>query len=545
MYKVISNTVKKLEDNRFILNILNVFPVPDGDTGNNIFLTMKGGLEAVSTEGLSFKQFSSHFINGLLKQSKGSSGLILSQYFRGFDSAISENTSFLTPENLFRCFLSGYQTVYNAIEEPVEGTIITVMKAISDLSEQVNLKNMSNGISKSIYKTSCQSLIHGADQLNILKEIGIIDSGGYAFILFLESLYHTTSMESLEEINHFINENQSKLRGFIPKNRQEILYKLNQKENKQSNATQGKRIFEHNYCFEFFLKTPLEFSRLSQRLKDRGSSIIVSKLEEGYKVHVHTDQVEEIIEELSQSGDVYNVKLDDMVYQHQHYPDLVDEQETASKDQGKPALLAIASGDKLAEVMDSLGVDRVLVDNDSSDMSLTRILTELSAIKSHEIMIIPDSKTHHFRLEQAASLSCKNVSLIKSKTIPEGISGILSFNPLQSHHENLGSVTQAILSVQSVEIVKENGSALGDNDKHQFLASYHDEVIFNEVSLKIIYKVIQRYSSESTSLITLYYGSDLSDLSGLKETLSQRYPLIEFEFVATGQFEPSCSLSFE
>ncbi len=549
-HEIISNTVKKLESNRSILNRLNVFPVPDGDTGNNVFLTMKGGLEAVSNGEFSLKQFSSCFARGLLEHSKGSSGLILSQYFKGFDSVISDHTSFLTAEQLFRCFHGGSQSVYNAIEEPVEGTIITVMKAVSDLSEHLNLKEMSNGISQSIYKTSCQALIEGVQRLDILKAAGTIDSGGYAFILFLEELYMSTSMEKSEAVTTFIKKKQSEMRGFIPDNPQEILDKLNDMTGKKPYATHGTGIFEHNYCFEFFITTDLESSRLSQQLKDYGSSTIVSELEQGYKVHIHTDQVEDIIGELSESGDIYNVKLDDMTYQHQHqhYLDLLDEHEAFSKDNGqeKSGILAIASGDQLAEVMYSLRVDRVIVDDGSSDMSLTKVLTELSAIKSHEIVIIPDSKDHYSRLEQAISLSYKNVSLIKSKTIPEGITGILHFNPLQAHHENIQNATQAVNSLESVEIVKENGSAAGDNGRHRFLALYRDEVILSESSLiEIIHRVIETYADESISLITLYYGSDLSDLSGLQETLNQRYSLIEFEFVTTGQSEPSCSLSFE
>lgn len=547
---IINNTIRKIEENEENLNTLNVFPIPDGDTGSNVLLTFMGGKRYLEkTDSKSLKELASVFSKGLVLSSRGNSGTILSQYFRGFASEIKENKkSPLSTTELISCMKSAYKYAYASISDPQEGTILSVMNCISKLPED-NIFDLT----KQLYTISCESLIHGINQLDILKETGIIDSGGYAFLHFIEELYSVLSPETEEQKRAYITVWKSNIIQYTPANS----VKYNQWKNNiidaidKNDGTKKYNMLDYTFCTEFFL-TPskmLPKAGLTDDLDAHGNSIVLFKDVDTYKVHIHTNVPEKIIRLCEQFGEISNVKIDNMHFQHQHYLQSGEKHSPTSdtKEDKETGIISVASSEGLAEVMYSLGIDKVVI----ATPTLTELISQICSIQAKSIIIMPSSKKQYTVINEAIKIIYKNCSIIKSQSVPEVLSALIQYEPDKAIEDNLLGMEKALSQIKYAEVIDTTRlenipenirpyEFVGANDKH--LLSYGNS------KSGIVKEIIEKLIDDDISLITMYCGKNVSqdEITHIKNTLSTLYENdIAIEFIDTKQPESYFIISLE
>ena len=292
--EIINNTTRKIEKNEIKLNNLNVFPVADGDTGTNVLLTLLDGKKVINNiPSNSLKEITSNYARRLLLGSRGSSGVMLAQFFRGFDEGVKNSTDVLSVQDLLQCFKCGYKYTYSSVNKPQEGTILTVMRTVCE-QDYSNLNSVTMDIViKKMYTAACKSLIDGINTLAILKETGVVDSGGYAFLLFIEELYISLSTEPIDEKISCIKYWQDKIAPFTPEYSSKFKRwkdDLSGHKYKDSADVHKVETLEYNFCTEFFMESNTDVDTVKKQLQKYGDYITVAQVDRNYKIHIHTNE---------------------------------------------------------------------------------------------------------------------------------------------------------------------------------------------------------------------------------------------------------------
>jgi len=530
VYKdIIDNTVDKVEQNLSNLNNLNIFPVPDGDTGTNILLTLRSGQAAINKHrSESVGELSEVFSKALLFNSKGNSGVILSQYFRGFHSRIGDH-DIITAETLFDCFNTAYKEAYGSLSNPQEGTIITVMRATADF------RNSNDTSLKTLYEISCQTVINSMSQMDMLKEAGVIDSGAYAFLFFIESIYYHLSNDDDKTKHAIIQKWKSVIEKYTP----EYSLQFRNWKNQIENSPSKQEVILHDqlhfrYCTEFLLSSDNTNLDLRSELDSMGDSLLIAHEGNDYKIHIHTNEAEKAITRISKLGKVYQIKIDDMAIQHDHFFHSPDESSQTEKLK-KSSLLSIAYSESFSEIMLSLGADQTIVPKVLGKPSLEEILSSLSSLPAQDVIFLINDESMFSYAKEICNLSFKTVHLVQTKSIPEGISAILSYQGNESLKENLLCMEEAVQQVKSVKIFRDNDINYDtETGKEQFVAHYQNEVISSDRShSSVLTDCINQLIQESISLITIYFGDchSTEDIEQLKINITDNYKNIELEFI--------------
>ena len=530
----------QLNAKKDLINELNVFPVPDGDTGTNMTMTiLSAAREVNSVEGDKLKDILKAMSGGALRGARGNSGVILSQLIRGFTKELAEGGD-IDSLTLAKAFQRAVETAYKAVMKPKEGTILTVAKGMADKIMELSLTEEEIlPLMEKVYAHGEEVLEHTPELLPVLKEAGVVDSGGAGLMTVMEGALRS-------------------LRG------EKIVLDLELKESGAVSALVGERKnrgeistadIRFGYCTEFMVNgdhafTDDEVDALRSYLNGIGDSIVCFSDEEMIKVHVHTNHPGEAFEKGLSMGYLSKMKVDNMRLEHHEL--LIEDasriaaMEKLDEEQVKPAerkafgFVAVCSGEGLENIFRDLGVDQVVSGGQSMNPSTEDLVKAVEKINAEHIYILPNNKNIILAAEQVSSiLEDQSITVLRSTTIPQGISALIAFQEEASPEENTENMTESLKAVSSGEITyavrdttidgREIHSGdilfLGDNG----LLSAEKDI------LSAVREALPKMGEGE--ILSLYYGEDVKaeDAEALVSEIQKDYPDLEIELQNGGQ----------
>ena len=520
---MILTAAKLLEINRAAVDALNVFPVPDGDTGTNMSLTFQSAIkELVNCQSNKVEDIAEAVSKGALRGARGNSGVILSQVLRGFCSTLKKSDEIDT--KLFaQALVSGAEVAYGAVSKPKEGTMLTVARMVAEHAQSVRGKCKDfEAFLPEIISAGNAAVELTPSLLPVLKKAGVVDAGGKGLMCLYEGMYKALMGES-------VGEDMVVPTATVADNPMEHADIMNLGN------------IEFAYCTEFFIinlhkKTTLaDIERLRETLMSIGDSVIVIGDLEFVKVHVHTNQPGKALSKALELGELDRLKIENMLEQNRA---LMKKYEAEKKEMG---MLAISAGDGISAIFKDLMVDGVVEGGQSMNPSADDIASAVQRINADNVFVFPNNKNIILAAEQAKSLvKNKRIHVIPTKNIPQGFSAALVFNPELPVDENKANMIHALDSVTvgqvtySVRNTKLYGFELkvGDVmglDSKKILAKGNN---VSEVTLKLIEKL-----RDEEEIITLYYGQDVKEEEAvaLQQTIMEKYPDCDVDIHYGGQ----------
>ena len=520
-----------IEAKKEFINELNVFPVPDGDTGTNMSLTiMAAAKEVAALDNPNMETLAKAISSGSLRGARGNSGVILSQLFRGFTKAIKE-TNEIDVLTLAHACVKAKETAYKAVMKPKEGTILTVARGIADkaleLAETVD--DLEEFIPQVIAHAE-EVLAKTPEMLPVLKEAGVVDSGGQGLLEVLKGAYDAFLGKEIDYTQ--IAPNAS----------------VNVKVSAETNAD-----IKFGYCTEFIIMTEKEFTDNDEKefkayLESIGDSIVCVADDEIVKIHVHTNDPGLAIQKALTYGQLTRMKIDNMREEHEEKlireaEKLAEEQKAKAKEEQKEfGFIAVSIGEGLNEIFKELGVDYIIEGGQTMNPSTDDMLQAIDQVNAKHVFIFPNNKNITLAANQAKSLvEDKDVIVIPTKTVPQGITAIINFVPDMSAEENeeammdaiqyvkTGQVTYAVRDtcIDEKEIHKDDIMGIGDSG---ILAVGTDIAVTTK-------EMLAELVDEDSELISVYYGEDVSeeDAMQLTEELEELYPNVDIDTHLGGQ----------
>jgi len=534
MFRAATNQLLSKRDK---INALNVFPVPDGDTGTNMYLTMKSAIdELAAVDHLSITKVCSAVSLGALMGARGNSGVILSQILRGVTRYLAQKEKINTTE-FAKALQEGVQAAYKAVMRPTEGTILTVVKeAAKEASAQARSYRDFSGFLAVVIKKAEEALEKTPEQLPVLKQAGVVDAGGAGLVAILHGFHQVINGEGVGDV---LDEQNTE----IPKTMNVA----------QAVLTDSAEI-EFAYCTEMIvLGENLNEDILLQKLIPLGDSLLVVGDSNILKVHVHTNHPGRALEAALEMGNLSKIKIENMREQHHHLimESLPVEEETIHEAavafentmQEKPiAIVGIVAGSGLADIFKSLGTDIVIEGGQTMNPSTEDIVRAVEQAPSQTVFILPNNKNIIMAAQQAKFISSKQIYVIPTTTIPQGIAALLAFNPELQNHEALANTMEAasqdIVTGQLTysirdTIVEDQSIHEGDYialcDGHIAAVSPDREIALNQLLDKIL--------EEPHEIVTIYYGQEVSEeeAQAYLEKAQKKYPNHEIELYYGGQ----------
>jgi len=514
------------------INSLNVFPVPDGDTGTNMNLTVEAGLKAITLlDEQHLGDIMRPLSKGMLLGARGNSGVILSQIWRGMSQEL-EKVEKATTKQFAAALQSGSEVAYHSVMKPVEGTILTVVREMAEAAVLIAKEESDFTVFfERIVFAAKASLERTPDLLPILKEVGVVDSGGQGLVTLFEGM-------------------QFGLQGVSPADMKthEVVLKSFDFEDEHGDD-------EFGYCTEFIIKLnePDKFdqTKVSNELQEVGNSLVLVHDEDILKVHVHTMEPLEIFSKYGGLGEFIWIKAENMQTQ-------VDEQKNvdellavntnkAKGQQAKPkakvdvALLSVVSGQGLSNIFTDLGVHSIIDGGQTANPSTEDILNAIEAIEADSYIVLPNNSNIILAAEQVKTLTDKQVEIIPSKTIPQGLAATIAFNPNGPLATNMTDMAKALKHVTSGEIttsVRDTSLNGIDIKEGAFLAISEKEVVASEKTLeKAVKKLVDKMITQDSEIITLIEGEGVDEKSkkAVAKYLERSYPHIEVDYIQGNQ----------
>ncbi len=521
---MINGASKLLELNRATVDALNVFPVPDGDTGTNMSLTLKSAVnEMAKCRNNNLQELSEAVAKGALRGARGNSGVILSQILRGLCSVIKKSKT-VDAKVFAQGLRNGAEVAYGAVSKPKEGTILTVIRMVADHAQQVRVRNKDfEEFFPEIIEAGNQALALTPSLLPVLKKAGVVDSGGKGLMFVLEGMYKALMGETIAEDVATPEENAS------------------QPDVSEHADIMNLDEIEFAYCTEFFIihikksTTLADIDRFREFLMTIGDSVIVIGDLEFVKVHVHTNQPGLALSEALKIGELDKLKIENMLEQNRA---LMQKYEDEKKEMG---MMAVSVGDGLRDIFKDLMVDAVIEGGQSMNPSANDIAEAIQRINASNVFVFPNNKNIILAAEQAKSLvGNKKVHVIPTKNIPQGFAAALAFNPELSVDENKANMIHALdtVSVGQVTYAVRNTKLYGFDLKVGDVMGLDNKKILSvgkDVS-DVTMDLIERLRSNE-EIITLYYGQDVKeeDAVALQERIAERYPECDVEIHNGGQ----------
>ena len=516
------------------VNRLNVFPVPDGDTGTNMLLTLQSAVEDVkesnAAEVSKIAKLASH---GSLMGARGNSGVILSQIFRGFARAV-EGKSALTPAELAAAFEEAANAAYRAVNKPTEGTILTVAReagraaATAASTPEANVPRViaaaAAGARSAVLKTP--------SQLQILRDAGVVDAGGFGLQLILEGM-----LKSVEESEPALAAMAETKRPVSPASQVSL------------DLPEG----GWGYCTEFLIEgNGLDTDLIRGQIESLGNSVLVVGEPELVKVHVHTDDPTGVINLAGGYGKILKLNVGDMSTQHRR---ILESEGAAGKSRpprpNGAGLAAVVAGRGLVEIFRGLGVDAIIEGGQTMNPSTQDMLTAIESVPYDEVILLPNNGNVIPAAKQVVGLTKKKVHVVDTHSVPQGVSAVVAFRPERSGLENLKAMKAEAERVQTIEVThavrdtRSNGVKVkkGDvigliNDRLEFAGDDYPDVVK---------RALGRLGPDSYELVTVYRGEQASDdeLARLESEIRSNYPRLEVEVQQGGQQHYPFILSVE
>ena len=537
MHKTISSTefrkmilvgAKQLEINRAKVDALNVFPVPDGDTGTNMSLTMQSAVkELTACPSNAFSEICSSVSKGALRGARGNSGVILSQILKGICSVLGKCEKEADTKTFAKAMEQGTKIAYNAVSIPKEGTILTVIRMMSEHAVKIagKKKNFEEFFADVIAEGE-KALALTPELLPVLKKAGVVDSGGVGLMTIIKGF---ASELTGEEIADNIAEADLAQNDSEFGDNSDII-----------NMELGE--IEYAYCTEFFIinmkksTTLSAIDRLRERLMSIGDSVICIGDLELVKVHVHTNQPGKALTYALELGELDRPKIENMLEQNRQ---IRAKMEAEKKEMG---MLAICTGSGLADIFRDLSVDRIIEGGQTMNPSASDIATAAQKINAEHVFIFPNNKNIILAAEQAKNLvENKTLHVIPTKNVPQGFAAALEFNPEATAEENKTNMIHALDNVKAGQVTYavRNTSLNGFSIKEGDIIGLDDKKILaksqtvEETTLKLIAKMKEDFHQ----MITLYYGEDVKEdeAEQLCAAIAEKYPDCDVDFHNGGQ----------
>jgi len=484
-----------LFNNKVEVDRLNVFPVPDGDTGSNMAYTMQYAAKELEKSQDTIREVLDAISKGTLMGAKGNSGVILSQIFRGFSKRLRD-TKKITPCDFAEGLKAGVEVAYKAVMRPVEGTILTVCRETAEEAEKIckQIENFEEFFTK-IIEAAEKSLQNTPNLLPVLKEAGVVDSGGMGFVYVLKGMFEGFKGNKIEPIEV--------LEGIVT--------------NKQ--VVEDLRFL---YCTEILVKTKKSYAEaiLKEKFGRFGDSLVLVSEEDILKVHVHTNNPGLVLEEGLKIGELIKVKIDNMKIQHES---LVSEERKPEKKYG---VLVVANGQGVKNLFSELGCDVIINGGQTMNPSTNDILEGIKKINAENILVFPNNKNIIMACEQAKALSNKKVEIIPTNNFNEAITAIVNIDTEKSLEENVARIKEILSNIKTIEVTYSirdtqiNGFEIKKGDVLGFINDSLESVgkDYNKVAQELIYKALD----EDSSLVSIYYGEQVKKEKAeeLKNSLS-------------------------
>ena len=523
-----SAAARLLERNMESINALNVFPVPDGDTGTNMFLTMRSVMEGVdSLSGAGSSDVAAAMARGALMGARGNSGVILSQFFKGMSIGL-QGTSDFGAEELVGAYQQARTYSYKAVGEPVEGTMLTVIGSVAEAANRaLDANGTVQDVSDAVCKAARETVALTPTMLPVLREAGVVDAGGHGFAVILEGIRRTVNGE---------NDSALEVSAPAPVGVEGIGAGVSAEFLSASDQEL------YGYCTQFMVRgESLDLDGIKGRMADLAHSTVVVGDETLVKVHVHAEDPGLVISVGAALGTLDQVSIQNMDEQHVEYSAAHREEAGARSDSAKLAVVAVALGDGLSALFASLGASEVVGGGDTMNPSVQDLLDAIDRVPGGEVVLLPNNGNIVPAAEQAAEASSKSVKVVPSKTIPQGIAATLSFNPegdLESVSEEMvtaldsvqtAEVTRAVRSVTLNGVAVEAGSLIGLLDRK--LVAAGDGVP------EVLIAALKKAQVSKGSLVTLYRGDPLTagEAEAASEAVTSSFEGVEIELVEGGQ----------
>ncbi|NQW24010.1 MAG: DAK2 domain-containing protein [SAR202 cluster bacterium] len=518
-----------LEEYRDTVNALNVFPVPDGDTGTNMLLTMRSAVQSV-TEGCpdgqehSVARVSSALAQGAFFGAKGNSGVILSQFFKGFSDALAGKES-LAADDLSLAFKLASNAAYQSVGNPVEGTMLTVIRMASE-AVQGSAAQGSNenvlGLWEAAFQASQDALSHTPEQLPVLREAGVVDAGGLGIVVLiggaLQSLAPLVDISALSRFQRAANGSATGLiaPGFL-----------------ESTLEQ-----DWGNCTQFIISGPdLDLDAVRTRFQETALSTVVVGDGHNIRVHIHVENTGPALAYAESQGALSDIKIENMDYQNQLF---------ASRHQANPAkgaalaLLPVTLGAGLAHLFRESGCAAVIQGGQTMNPSVQQILDAVHSTGANDIIVLPNNANVILAAEQAAA-SEPCIHVVPTKSIPQGVAALLVFNPEESWEENVDAMTAALAEVASVEVTRAvrdaniNGVSVTEG---QFIGLLEGQMVTAAETPEIALRIaLDQAGLSAEAIVTIYHGAGtpISDAESVAASLNHDFPGIQVDLIDGGQ----------
>lgn len=507
-----------LEKNKQALNALNVFPVPDGDTGTNMSLTMMAAIkEMQGTNANTVAQVADAISKGSLKGARGNSGVILSQLFRGFSRALQDKEKMSTRECAI-ALQEGAKTAYKAVMKPTEGTMLTVARVTGEEAIKLSKKHQDfKSFSSEVIKVAKDTLDKTPDMLPPLKEAGVVDAGGMGVLYIL--------MGAAQALDGTLD------MGLIPISEEKIT--------DTSPEIEIGADIRFAYCTEFFIKnlfshvTEDDIDKLKGRLSNLGDSIVVVGDLDLIKVHVHTNMPGKALQLALRFGELSGIKIDNMKEQHRHV--------IIEKKQKEYGVVAVAMGDGISSIFKDLAVDYVIEGGQTMNPSIEDISKAVEQTNAKNVFVLPNNSNIILSAKQAQEISDSNIIVIPSKSIPQGLAAILAFNPDSDIDTNITNMTEAMESVSTGQVTyavrdsEYNGITIKKDD---IIGLADGKIVTAGKDIKeITISLLEKMLDDDSEIVTLLYGQEIDEEKAgqIVSFLEGKYPDLDIEMHPGGQ----------
>lgn len=545
MAKLFLAGAKNLESKKEWINELNVFPVPDGDTGTNMTLTIMSAAREVAAlhdmGDVDMQSLCKAISSGSLRGARGNSGVILSQLFRGFTKVVKEYDEVTIPV-VASAFEKAVETAYKAVMKPKEGTILTVAKGAAVKARELadsGMEDMADFLAQVIERAD-EVLEQTPDMLPVLKQAGVVDSGGQGLMQVLKGVYDAYTGK---EIDLTLSSEQT-----------------SHSDSKSGGAgleAQANADIKFGYCTEFIImlnkvfniKTEMDFKAY---LESIGDSIVVVADEDVVKVHVHTNDPGLAIQKALKYGALSNMKIDNMRLEHQEKLFKQSKKEAAEKPAEKPAeeeqpkkdvgFIAVSVGDGINEIFKGLGVDHIIEGGQTMNPSTEDMLNAIDQVNADTIFILPNNKNIILAANQAQSLvKDKKIVVIPTKTVPQGITAVINYVPDLTVEENTKTMTEEIANVATGQVtyaVRDTSIDGKEIRQGDFMGIGDSGILSVGTAISdVTMNMIDEMMSDEMELISIYYGSEITqeDADSLRERVESKYSSCDIELQYGGQ----------
>lgn len=526
--KMVLTASSVLDENRKYIDSLNVFPVPDGDTGTNMNLTFKSATKEVN-ECLNnnFDSLGEAISKGALRGARGNSGVILSQILKGMSTIIVQCTELKT-KDFARALKEGADIAYKAVTKPKEGTILTVVRVMAEEATPLSKKHQDfETFFQALIEKGEEILMQTPEMLPVLKKAGVVDAGGRGLLVIFSGFYKALTNEDILSSTPETTDTAST---------------YEKDKDFHANLVDLAEI-QFGYCTEYMIinmhkkTTQSDIDKLRERLVEIGDSVICIGDLHLVKVHIHTNEPNKALGFALELGEIVNIKIENMLEQNRQLL-----KEKTQKEPPKPmGMVSISAGDGFALLFKDLTVDYIIQGGQTMNPSASDIVEAVEKVNAETVFVLPNNKNIILAAEQARALTKKNVVVVPTRSVPEGISACLAFNPEVSVEENVEAMTASMGSVKTGNVTY----AVRDTHIDDFDVSVGEIIGLDNSTIlakgkeipETVDGLVEKLIDEDTVNVTLFYGQEVKEEDAIKlqETLQRKYPQCEFNAVSGGQ----------